>query len=557
MRRLYILAVLVALSCCEALAAPYIYYRGILNAASFSAQGLPNGPIARGSIFTIFGRDLGPAEGVSVSRFPLGNELAGVSIEVCRGASCTPAIPLFVRSDQINAVLPSGQPLGRSAVRVTFNGEPGNFSPIEVVESNLAIFTARGVGFGPGIVQNFISDGEQPINSNRDVASRGQVVTLWGTGLGPGLGPDREPPQAGSLPVEVDVFVGGVRAERLLYAGRSPCCAGVDQLVFALPAAAPSGCFVPLHVRTNRNHVSNSVTIAIGNDGSCADSHNAFEPLLTRGGRLAAAVAESLTIFADVDPAPPTTYKDDEAALIFRDEPGGPFGFDPKFSLPPVGACTTYGFQGDYLRSSLPTPDTGVRWLDGGPAATVTAGSQSVQLQRNPQQPGFIGGAAGGFRASVEAFFASAASVVIESLGGDDVGPVRASLAVEPALEWSNRGQLSAITRGSPFTLEWAAPGRNGRVAVVAAASVDVTHNVSGLVLCLADPAAGQFTVPGWATANLPAAARRLGESDAALYLGLGASLGESALDAAGVDKRIAWSLGWTAATIEVREGQP
>src|ERR1035441_8835338 len=40
---------------------PILYYRGTVNAASLAPFGLPNAPIAQGSIFTIFGENLGPA----------------------------------------------------------------------------------------------------------------------------------------------------------------------------------------------------------------------------------------------------------------------------------------------------------------------------------------------------------------------------------------------------------------------------------------------------------------------------------------------------------------
>ena len=54
--------VLLIVSAVAALAQPYINYRGVVNAASYSPQGLPAGSIARGSIFTIFGRNLGPTQ---------------------------------------------------------------------------------------------------------------------------------------------------------------------------------------------------------------------------------------------------------------------------------------------------------------------------------------------------------------------------------------------------------------------------------------------------------------------------------------------------------------
>jgi len=36
--------------------------------------------------------------------------------------------------------------------------------------------------------------------------------------------------------------------------GRTPCCAGLDQIVFTLPADTPNGCYVPVTVRTCRHN---------------------------------------------------------------------------------------------------------------------------------------------------------------------------------------------------------------------------------------------------------------------------------------------------------------
>jgi uncharacterized protein (TIGR03437 family) len=120
---------LLALGAGAAHAQPFIFYRGIVNAASFAPQGLPNRSIARGSIFSIFGRNLGPAQGATVSEFPLGTNFQGVSIEVCQNANCVAALPLFVSAAQVNAIMPSNAPLGAVSVRVTFNGQAGTSRP--------------------------------------------------------------------------------------------------------------------------------------------------------------------------------------------------------------------------------------------------------------------------------------------------------------------------------------------------------------------------------------------------------------------------------------------
>ena len=88
-------------------AQPFINYRGIVNAASFTPPGLSGSEIARGSVFSIFGREIGPASLAQVSIFPLPTTLAGVSVKVTQGNTSVDAFPLVVTAGQVNAIMPS------------------------------------------------------------------------------------------------------------------------------------------------------------------------------------------------------------------------------------------------------------------------------------------------------------------------------------------------------------------------------------------------------------------------------------------------------------------
>jgi len=68
----------------QAQSTPFIYYRGVVNVASYMPPGLPAGGIARGAQFSIFGANLGPATFPPL-QFPLSTTLAGVSISVHAG----------------------------------------------------------------------------------------------------------------------------------------------------------------------------------------------------------------------------------------------------------------------------------------------------------------------------------------------------------------------------------------------------------------------------------------------------------------------------------------
>ena len=241
---------------------PAVNSGGVLNAASFAASG----PIAQGSLFSIFGVGLGPAEGISNTTFPLSDTLGDVSIIAKQGAITAKVLPIYVSTGQINALLPSNTPLGDVQLVVTSNGTAGPPMSVAVGESNFGAFSINGTGQGPGVIQNYISDTEQPINTSSSTARPGQLVILWGTGLGAITAEENIPPPAGDLPAVVQVLVGGKTAVKY-YSGRSPCCAAVDEIVFEVPPDAPEGCAVPVQVMTNSSLSSNTVTIAIQANG--------------------------------------------------------------------------------------------------------------------------------------------------------------------------------------------------------------------------------------------------------------------------------------------------
>src|ERR1700690_287098 len=99
---------------------PILYNRGAVNAASLAPFGLPNAPIALGSIFTVSGENLGPAQSQTVSAFPLATAFGGVSLSVSQNGVTTPAIPLSVSATKINAVMPSSVTAGLATLRLTY-----------------------------------------------------------------------------------------------------------------------------------------------------------------------------------------------------------------------------------------------------------------------------------------------------------------------------------------------------------------------------------------------------------------------------------------------------
>jgi uncharacterized protein (TIGR03437 family) len=142
---------------------PILYNRGALNAASLAPSGLPNAPIARGSIFTVFGENLGPSQSPALS-FPLASTLGGVSLSVTQSGVVTQAFPIFVSPGQINAIMPSSVKAGLASLRLVNGNNKSNAIAIQIADSSPGIFAVSSGGYGPAVVQNFVSSSTQPAN---------------------------------------------------------------------------------------------------------------------------------------------------------------------------------------------------------------------------------------------------------------------------------------------------------------------------------------------------------------------------------------------------------
>lgn len=482
-------------------AAPYIAYRGVVNAASYAPGGLPNGPIARGSVFTIFGKELGPTAAQQVSSFPLATTFAGVSISVTQNTTTVAAIPLYVSATQINAIMPSSAPLGRVTLRVTYNNQTSNSAYLETTGVSLGLYSIY-AGAGPGIFQNFIGPAEQPINSLISTARHGQVVTLWGTGLG-AVASDTTAPAAGDLPTPVEVFVGSQPA-RKLYSGRSPCCAGSDQIVFEIPQDAPQGCYVPVTVRAGGKS-SNTVTIAIeSQNNACQDPANPLgSPTIEK--------RNTGIIITNMIRGPERIHAN---AFAHFEEQSGPFRFHPLQALPPVGSCAVYAGKANLgLRDFLPSFPLSGPVL----AAAASLAFGAIQLVKPAVADPFYfwqftfptNGVTHTVRPGTE---------TLQAPAGQTVGPLQASV---PRIDFPGATfpALNTIRRADSLELRWAATASSSDLVVVAGSALNRPTNSAAHFLCLAAANSGRFTIPSFVLSSLPAA-KNDAQGAAALAIG-------------------------------------
>jgi uncharacterized protein (TIGR03437 family) len=212
---------------------------------------------------SIFGSGLGPEKGVGATV-----SAGGVVATVAGGTRVLfdglPAPLLYVRSDQINAIVPYGL-AGRAAAAMVVEASSARSDTLQLRVDNTApaVFTADGSGTGQGAIVN--QDGT--VNSPLLPAARESIVAIYGTGEGQTrpagqdgrvISTDLRAPAA-----PVAVTIGGVPAE-VRYAGSAPSTvSGVHQINVFLPRNVPVGGNVPVEVSIGGVLSQYGVTMAV------------------------------------------------------------------------------------------------------------------------------------------------------------------------------------------------------------------------------------------------------------------------------------------------------
>jgi uncharacterized protein (TIGR03437 family) len=495
---------------------PILYYREAVNAASYAPFGLPNAPIARGSLFTVFGENLGPAKSPGLT-FPLSQTLGGVSISVTQNGVVTQTFPIFVGPTQINAVMPSTVKAGLATLRLTYQSQKSNAITIQIADSAPGVLAVSGGGYGPGIVQNFISESNDQLNSLVAPAAPGEAVVIWGTGLGPVKFPDNEPPTTGNVSTPVTITIGGQLAKNL-YSGRAPCCSGLDQIVAMLPANVPLGCWVPVSINAG-GVVSNTTTMAIAAPGasSCEDPGNPLSKLVRTPGTQAFIHVEQVNDIENINTATPVTEALDYVYSRFYTRPNSPFNFDPYMSYPPAGSCLVHQTSGDSnytlsLRGALPASAS----LSPQPNQAYNSGTQSLNIP--PTAPFFaevVGGTVGSTSFGLNPLSAGATFTI------DPGGANQAVIPINPESPpaWARPSAIIVVPRSSPLALTFT-PGDAAAPTAILLYSYAAATNSTVEVQCLAAPGTSALTISADTLANLPSSYRIMDGSYANLYVG-------------------------------------
>ena len=465
-------------------AAPEI--RAILNAASYALPGTPNSGIAQGSMFVVFGTELGPPDLRQPAGFPLPVSLGGTSIRVTVGTTTVDAPLVYVWATQVAAILPSTTPEGIGLMALTYNGHTSQSGAFRVVPSSPGILTQDQAGTGAALAQNFNSATDQPRNVLSRPAQPGQVVTLWATGLGPIPDNDALAPIPRDLGTNLQVLV-GAKPATVRYKGRSGCCAGIDQIVFEVPAGV-SGCYVPVVVQAG-NAVSNFTTISVAAAGSdCVDLSGISGPMLEKlqsGGPLrVGSIMMSVNKYDTVVVESGTAWFY-QADLSWISQQIG-------IGLPSPGSCMIN-----------PVKSSGFRWfgwfdqnagLDAGRLLNVSGpkGTRQV-LQRTPgiYSEQFANG-------TLVQYLEPGTYAVDNGSGCSAVGPFKATLVVPPEL-------TTTVQQSAAGTMiSWRGGDPAGYVVIQGSAQSPAAV-ARTIFQCTERAGAGQFTVPAYVLSSLPA----------------------------------------------------
>ena len=501
--------VLASLFVAGRLAAAVPALTGVVNPASNIPPGLPNYGIAQGSIFVVYGSNLGPASLVAAAALPLPTTagLAGTSVSVTVNGMTVAAPMIYSFQTQVAAVLPSNTPVGTGTLTVTFNGAGGSI-PITVVATNFGISTVNQSGSGQGVV----TYPNYALVTGTNSAKPGDVLVVWGTGLGAITGSDAVIPTPSDLGTPIRVYVGGAQAS-VVYRGRSGS-PGLDQINIVVPQGVAAGCNVSLVIQTG-NVVSNTVSIPVApTGGTCSDpgaagtSGTSAAPANLNNYRYGAieitSIAETLTLNGQTS----TT------SLI-----GAAAGFDQVTVTTPTGGTTsTSGTPGTVIDTTsfgscsvltLVTSLTGT----GGGGSTGTSGvtvtpldaGKSLSLVPPNGSPIIMTSlAAGSYEGTLSALPAGTYRFSNGS-GGADVGPFTLTETLSPPLVWTNQNiAATTINRSNPFTLTWTGGDPAGYVEIsLSTEAVTTSAATEAIITCTAPVSAGQFTVPSYALLSL------------------------------------------------------
>ena len=250
---------------------PVAQASSVLNAFGFDK--VPAATVAPNTAFSLFGSFLSfdTAQATALVNGALPKVLAGTGVAV--SGVCAPLY--YVSPTQINGLMPQVSPGNPQRVDVrVYRSVPGSdclqgtataATEVKLSEASPAIL-AGGTGTGRAIAYHGT---DSTLVTEGSPGARGEIVTLFGTGLGAVSGAleiGRPAATVAAVTGVVEVSIGGVDLPRdhICYAGLTPGTAGLYQLNVRIPAEVQPATEAPVVVRVGGVAAQSGLTIPVG-----------------------------------------------------------------------------------------------------------------------------------------------------------------------------------------------------------------------------------------------------------------------------------------------------
>ena len=429
----------------------------VQNNYSYIPPGVPQYGIAQGSIFVVFGTGLANAS-TGLQSIPLKTTVQGVSAAITVEGVTRAAILYYVSPNQIAGILPSNTPVGTGTIVVTNSGRASVAAPINVVQSAFGTLTLDGSGGGPAAVFDAANQFLSPTNATHP----GDVIVLYGTGVGPTPGDETgAQTQTNLTTVPIIVEIGGKPAQ-VLYRGRT-VFPGLDQINIVVPDGVGFGCDVSVAVSSG-TMVGNFTTIPVAATGNTCPTQGGDEGLLITDAEFDRWSAARRFTTGDVWLTRSTNYSyrlgpvtnilglsgSDTASASFSRVSGNVDGLLRSTRLvPTAGSCVVNIRPINTILAYFPES------LDAGTPLRLVGPVGERLIPRRTNASGGIG-----YREDIGSQllrnYLEPGRYTLSGPGGPDVGVFTSSINVPPELIWTNRAAVETVTRSNGVTVTWA-----------------------------------------------------------------------------------------------------
>jgi uncharacterized protein (TIGR03437 family) len=494
--------------------------------------------IARGSVFVVAGKDLGPVDELKAD-VPYGQDLGGVSVAFTTmdDSAVVPAYIVSASATRVVAILPSSASAGDYKVTVTFNGEASDPFAAKVADRNFGILTVDGqVGSG-AVAKIRVPDSDSMTAGFTQPLRPSQTVDLEAAGLGSIDTPDNEfPPELNAVDGAL-VVLGGVEIP-VTYIGRNPLKPGYNRVTFVVPAEGlPAGCTIDIRIKIG-DVVTAKGSIPVV---ASADAPACVHPLgLTPEGLKTLDAGGTITLggFSLLQQSIKITIPDFGTLETKTESIGGSFVRYNAASLAqymgttgaswivnPVGCniWTAVDSTSPAIAAELvdagelnikgpggldrvvpKVANTNSYLLDLAPAGGGIPGIPTIPgLPPIPGLPGGGGATASGVQKG---------TYTLSGKGGAVVGAFSVASNVPDSIVWTNREETSmnTVDRGADLSFLWTGDGNAGDLATAVGLSrgpapEDTTKIVTRTFMCFAPTTAHTIVVPSSILQQMPA----------------------------------------------------